>query len=132
MEGTYDVLFGGEAVGKVRLEKQGLYACFRCSCELLESNMYHLTLNWPGGQEKLGLMMPCGDRLVLDTKIPAKRIGQGKFSFKLLPKHERAVGQFVPIYPEEPFAYLGRLEQAFLARQNSQTGIIFPVQKNVK
>ena len=33
-------------------------------------------------------------------------------------------GKFIPIYPEEPFAYITRLKTAFLVRQNGQVGMI--------
>ncbi len=132
MEGTYTVMFGPNTVGRVEVRQEGLYYHFSCCCERLESNMYYLVAEWTGGREKLGLMTPRGAELVLETKIPIKRFGEGKPWYKLLPKHEKARGEFVPVYPEEPFAYLRRLENAFLATRNGQTGIVLDVQKNVK
>lgn len=34
--------------------------------------------------------------------------------------------KFVPIAPEEPFAYIAKLKDAFLATQNGQTGVMIP------
>lgn len=33
-------------------------------------------------------------------------------------------GRFIPIKPEEPFAYIERLKDAYLVRQDGQVGII--------
>ena len=35
-------------------------------------------------------------------------------------------GKFVPVYPEEPFAYMSRLKGAFLEIRNGQMGINLP------
>ncbi len=119
MEGTYDVYFANEAVGRVRVQKQGLYYIFTCRCQLLEG-MYHLML----GEEKLGLMVPEAGELKLSTKLPAKRFGQGSLRFALRPRHAKMPGSFIPLRPEEPFSYLQRLENAYLARVDGQMGVM--------
>ncbi len=129
MERTYTVYFGVEPVGCVDVQSRGLYYYFHCCCEKLDSTMYYLNICWEGGKDRLGLLVPEGDNLCLRTKLPVKRVGQGEISFKLQPKLEKLQGQFVPVFPEEPFAYLQRLEGAYLAVQNSQTGIILNSKK---
>lgn len=62
----------------------------------------------------------------LDTKVPVKHLGEGELKFFLLPKHEITQCMFVPIIPEEPFAYIERLKEGFLARKGEQVGVVFP------
>ncbi len=126
---TYPVYFGAEAVGAVEVEVQGLYYVFTCRCRMLESAMYYLNICWDGGAERLGLLAPEGERLCLNAKIPAKRVGQGDLRFALAPKHEKLEGHFVPVFPEEPFAWLRQLEGAYLANRQGQMGIVLNTKK---
>ena len=68
--------------------------------------------------------MPVNDGFGLNTKLPAKRFGNGNVEFLLVPKYEKENGIFVPIYPEEPFAYISRLKEAYLVRKAGQTGLL--------
>ncbi len=129
MDRTYTVYFGGESVGQVEVQTKGLYYEIICVCERLECSMYYLHLCWDGGSERLGLLVPEGNGLSLRTKLPVKRVGQGRVQFKLLPKHEKTQGQFVPVFPEEPFAYLQRLEGAYLSVCQGQRGVILDTKK---
>ena len=61
---------------------------------------------------------------MLETKVPVKRIGEGEMSFILIPKQVPLSGTFVPISPEEPFAYISRLKKSFLVYKNGQVGIL--------
>ena len=45
--------------------------------------------------------------------------------FEAVPKHPEKTENWMPISPEEPFAYLSRLENAVLERRDGQTGIVF-------
>ena len=65
-----------------------------------------------------------GERFGLSTKVPIKRLGQGTMRFQALPKHRKLEGEFIPVYPEEPFAYLTRLQNAFLAVRDGQVGVV--------
>jgi len=75
-------------------------------------------------QENLGVLIPSDGGYALDTKLPAKRFGQGNLEFYVVPKHDKPSGQFVRVYPEEPFAYIARIKEAYLAYQNGQIGIM--------
>ena len=68
--------------------------------------------------------MPVGDVFGLTKKLPVKKLGAGAFQFRALPKHQKSEGKFVPVYPEEPFAYITRLQNAFLEVRNGQVGVV--------
>lgn len=118
------MFFGNEQVGKVCVQRQGLYYHFHCRCKVTGSAVYRIRVLCGKVQDSLGILVPMDGGFGLDTKIPVKRLGEGKMEFLLVPKHEKSAGTFVPIYPEEPFAYISRLKEAYLVRSNGQTGIM--------
>ena len=72
----------------------------------------------------LGILVPVGESFGLETCLPVKRIGEIEPEFQVMPGRVVTNGRFVPIKPEEPFAYIARLKDAFLAYQNGQAGVI--------
>ncbi len=126
MEENYGVYFGKELAGKVQVVKQGLYYHFHCRCRLSGDVVCRLQVGCGRNRESLGIVVPMGDGFGVDTRLPVKRIGEGSMTFTLVPKHEAVSGRFVPVYPEEPFAYIQLLKNAYLVRQNGQTGVMLP------
>ena len=130
MEGYYGVSFGAQQVGKVQLTRQGLYYRFICRCSLSGDVVCRLKVVCGGREENLGVVVPMDGGFGLDTKLPVKRIGEGNMEFYLAPKGVavtecvQQTGQFIPIYPDEPFAYIARLKKSFFAIQNGQAGVV--------
>lgn len=124
MVGNYEIFFGKDKVGKVQVLREGLYYRFICRCRLTGDVVCRLAVRCGEKQENLGVVVPMGDGFGLDKKLPVKRLGEGEMEFFLGPKHDRVMGKFVPIRPEEPFAYISRLKTSFLVRQNGQAGIL--------
>jgi len=104
--------------------RQGLYYRFQCRCRVSRESMYRLMVSSGEKQENLGILLPMDGGFGLDTRLASKKLGQGKMSFFLLPGRESSAGNFVPIRPEEPFAYIARLKKAYLVRKNGQAGIL--------
>lgn len=123
MEGDYGVYFGNQLAGKVQVLRQGLYYRFICRCQLTGDVICRLTVSCGTNRESLGVVIPMGGGFGLDTKLPVKKLGEGKMEFILVPKHEIRTGKFVPISPEEPFSYISRLKESFLERSGGQVGI---------
>ncbi len=123
MEGNYEVLFGKDQAGKVRVLREGLYYRFSCRCQISGKVMCRLWVSCADRRENLGIVIPMGSGFGLDTRIPVKRIGEGELSFCLLPQGEPVPQTFVSLAPDEPFAYLSRLKDAYLVRKNGQLGI---------
>ena len=122
MEGTYDVLLGGQLMGTATVSKQGLYWLFACRCKLSGEVMYQLVLQL-GQSHVLGILVPEGDEFILRTRLPIKQLEQGTPRFLLKPRHAPMNGRFVPVDPGQPFAYLRRLERAHLCRKDGQVGL---------
>lgn len=124
MDGMYDVFLVGQPVGKVLAEQKGLYLYFSCRCRLSGEVMYGLTVRRGEKEENLGVLIPDGKDFALKAKLPAKRLGEGAFSFQLVPRHKELTGRFVPLSPQKPFAYLTELENAFLEVRDGVQGIV--------
>ena len=122
MEGSFEVRQGGRVAGKVQVIAQGLYVRIICRCQIEGSQVYRLFAISGSHQENLGVLVPDGDGFLLDKRIPAKRLGQG-ISFYLSAGSGHTEGKFIPICPEEPFAYIDRLKTAFLESQGEIIGV---------
>lgn len=124
LESCFAVYFGNQAVGKVRVTKQGLYYHFSCRCRIGAEIVCRLAVSCGEKRENLGIVVPVDGGFGLDTKIPIKRLEEGKMEFFLIPKHDVSDGQAVRVYPEEPFAYISRLKDAYLVKQKGQPYIV--------
>ena len=126
MDGTYEIMLGGESVGQAVVRRQGLYYRLSCRCDLSGEVIYRITVTCGGKSESLGIPVPKNGEFYLDTRLAASRLGEGEPKFAAVPRRPDLGGMFVPISPEEPFRYLHRLENAFLARKDGQLGIVIP------
>ena len=124
MEGTYDVLLGNQKMGSATLTVQGLYLQIACKCPLSGDVMYDLILSIDDQKHKLGLLIPEDGSFTIRKKIPAKQIGQGRLQFTLKARHASIMGQFFPVKPDEPFAYINRIENAYVASRDGELGLI--------
>jgi len=106
------------------VEQQGLYYRFLCRCRITDGLPYRLYVRCGNKREKIGILVPVADGFGLDSKIAAKRFGEGDMNFFLTAKDEVYPGKFFPISPEEPFGYLSRLRNSFLAIQNGCPGAV--------
>ena len=124
MDGNYELKFGGQTVGKVQVIRQGLYYRFHCRCRMPGDGVCRVKVSCGGREESLGILVPAGDGFGLETRLAAKRLGQGSPEFTVVPNRARLHGKFVPIKPEEPFAYIARLKDAYLAARFGQLGAV--------
>ena len=129
MEGTYEVIGGGQAVGSVTITRQGLYYHFTCRCRISGEVMFRLIMETEGTSSDLGILVPMNGCFGLNTRLSVKLQGKGKPRFFLKPKRETVENAFVRICPEEPFGYLSKLESAYLVRKNGAIMVGFREEK---
>ena len=123
MEGTYGVYLGESLCGKVQVQKQGLYYRFFCRCQVKGDMVCKLRIRFQDSEENLGVLTPAADGFGLCTRIAVKHFSQKPLRFLLTPVHGIAEGTFVPIVPEEPFAYIERLKDAYLSKKDGLVGV---------
>lgn len=128
MEQNYDVLLDGKAVGKVQVSRRGLYDHYSCRCRLPDREVCRLYVRCGGREENLGVLIPEEECFCLETSIPAKRLGEGERTFHVVPKSRKEPQQaaFLPIRPDQPFAFIEQLKDACLAVQDGQPGALVP------
>lgn len=124
MDGKYIVTFGQADVGTVEVRREGLYWHFSCRCRITGDVVCRLTVQCGASRESLGIVVPQGDGFALETRLPVKKLEQGIPRFFLVPRHEAGEGMFVPLSPEEPFAYIARLKDAYFTRRYGQAGVV--------
>ncbi len=126
MEGEYPVYYDGNTIGKVQLIRQGLYYRVICRCRAPMEPVLRLYAVLGNKRENMGVILPAEEGASLDRKIPAKRFGEGTVQFMLSQGLGNHPGRFIPISPEEPFAYIERLKTAFLECRQGKIGICIP------
>ena len=145
MADTYEIKYEQMPVGTAQVEKQGLYYCFSCRCNLPQEGMYRIFVSSGTGREDLGICIPKDGGFGMDKKIPTKRLADGPLAFTLHPKDgptqiqekpeetpvqtaepEYEPMRFVPVTEEEPFEHLDELEHAVLTEEGDQLGILIP------
>lgn len=114
MDGIFDVIRDGQAVGWVELKRDGLYCRLFCRCRVADGQIHRL---YAGG-EKIGVLIPDRGELVLETKVAAKRLKEG-CTFSL----DENRGQFIPIRSGEAFDHLGKLRLAKLSFRDGKPGV---------
>lgn len=125
MDGIYDILRGGEKIGKAEVHREGLYYRYKCWCNLTGEVMYRLTVSCGGKTENLGIPVPEGDCFYLNTRLPVSRFSQEDPVFRAVPRHEELKKErWIPISPEKPFDYIARLENAIMEQRNGEVGVL--------
>lgn len=125
MRRDYSVYLGNTEIGRVQVQREGLYYRFFCRCKLNTQAITRLWVSCGEKRESLGVLVPVDDGFGLEVRIPVSRLGEGDMQFAVDSKQTIPSGsKFYPIYPEEPFAYLTKLKDAFLIYQDGKKGIL--------
>ena len=120
MEGIFEIKLWDKVVGRAEVKREGLYYRFFCRCHMREDTLCRVAV----GREDLGILVPVDDGFGLETKIPAKRFADTVPEFRLIPNKPMLEGKFIPIKPEEPFAYIQRLKEGYLHCRNGEYGLV--------
>lgn len=126
MEGRYEILLNEDKVGRVVVQRQGLYYRFDCRCAKNTGEIYRIMLDMDGKIFNLGVPIPSSDGLWLVTKRPIKDFGNAEPKFYLMLRLPE--GPFVPVFPDEPFAYLDRLKNAYMQVRDGMVGVVISAQ----
>ena len=81
MEKSYSVTMGTQIVGTATVRRQGLYSRIVCHCCFDKPRFYHLEMECNGQSRRLGVLIPSGNRYLLETTIPAKYINEDNIRF---------------------------------------------------
>lgn len=121
----YSILLGKESVGQAEIKEEGLYSRIHCRLSLSGDIPFQVIMKAGDREISLGTCLRRGSIFEIDTKVPRKYIGNSPLQFYAKPKRPLLPKGFVPIYPQEPFAYLLKLEQARMAVEQGIIGVYF-------
>lgn len=124
MEKYYPINRNGIAVGKMCVQKEGLYYCFSGQCTLNRDDIYRVVVTCGVREMNLGVLIPEGSSFLIRKKVPIKQVGEGSWEFRVISDCFSTTSVFVPIIPDEPFSYLSRIKGSFLRLQNGNPGIL--------
>ena len=115
MEGIYQVTYRGQTVGTAQVIREGLYCRITCRCRVNDSEIHRLYADG----DKIGVLIPDRGGLVLETRLPAKRLkADPVFSV------DGNRGEFVPIRTEESFPHLDKLRLGKLTFRDGKPGVL--------
>lgn len=116
----FKIILNGKRVGNSTVEKSGLYYSIRCECVFLDKKPYRIVANDGKTTVDLGICVPEGNRFIIKTKIPVKRLNLENAEFMAVPKIESTA------YSVEYncITYLDKLETARLRFTDGQPFII--------
>ena len=118
MTEVFDVTHRGQVIGRVEVRPEGLYCCISCRCRVDDGEIHRL---YAGG-EKIGVLIPAGEELVLETRVAARRLKEGcAFS---LDENRR---NFIPIRPGKGFDHLDKVRQGRLVIREEAPGLFLDI-----
>ena len=107
----FSIFKNGVPYGEASIERQGLYFQIRCFCRSPE----RIILKWAGGERDLGLCVPMDEGYGIQTRIPAKYLGNDNLQFLTLTKEN-----IFPIGEDVPFMQLSYLREGTLIYQQGR------------
>lgn len=112
MDRVYPVRYMGSQIGTVLIQKQGRYYVLQCNCNPGKQSIYRLLLRSGNNEEKLGLLVPDGDRYCAKARINAAKIKEDDVQFLIINERESRKDGLFAVNTQTPFAYLDKLENA--------------------
>lgn len=124
MEFSRDILLGSDTIGTAKVSREGLYYKFSCKCFLTGEVVFKIVAECGDKTASLGICVPKGKRFGLEKRIPVKMLGEGQLVLRAVPNRPDLAGEFVPLRPEEPFAYIERLQKCHIEKRGSILGVV--------
>lgn len=118
----YDLLYQGNKVGIVRLDKSGLFYFLKCKFQVDETRPLHLLCKEDNKETDLGLCGKYGASGGIKRRIPVKMLGEGKLRFILSDPKPNL--RFIPVNSDCSFPHLDKLLQAKFTVQEGIKGIL--------
>lgn len=116
-----DVLFDGEKVGTIEVNKKGLYYHFICKCRFAEQGKYRIVVSCGNKSVSLGLCVPKGKEFGFETSVPIKRFADGNMVFHAVTDEEI---RFYAITQESAFDHITELRKAKYAVREGKAGVV--------
>lgn len=124
MEGQYPVFYNEQVIGSVQIRRIGLYYELKCSCSSKMEGIWRLFVINEGRIEDLGVLVLENRGMCLLKRIAIKNLAIQKPVFGIRNNAEM-VKDAVAIHAEKPFAYLTKIDCAYLIMDGKERKIGF-------
>lgn len=118
-----NIYLHGSVIGKVTVEKEGLYYNFNCVCDLPVKEIFRIHAVTPFERINLGVCIPEKGCLRVMSRVPVSRIGDNLPKFCAVPKNEET-SDFYELIPNQPFENLNCLRECSYVSVNGRRGIV--------
>lgn len=116
----YPVYMGEESIGKVQLQKNGLYYRIECECALPGSRIFRLYAECGDWKYRIGIPVPEGDSYKLRVNIRFEKLQTDDLRFFVATDEDQATQQRIPIFEEKPCQQMAILEVMVFDRYNGR------------
>jgi len=123
MQVEYAVDCDGKTVGYVTIEKQGLYLCLDCCCDLPADTPYYVQMTAGDRRIDMGLCVKRQNGIGFFARLPQKAVGAEPYTFIAHMQNADKNLPFFPVDAEKPFLKLESLPLARFAMRNGQAGV---------
>ena len=106
MDREYKLYYEESIVGKVSVNREGLYYCIQSEAKPSVSMRYWLALETGRASIIIGMCVPDGNIFRSYNRIAACKIPDGVYRFRLLTSKDN----IIPIYEDQVFDYLEAVE----------------------
>lgn len=121
----HPIYSGSEEIGTACMTQEGLYYKIKCRCTLTGEIIYKVMITGNDFCEDLGVCVPMDGSFGVCTRIPVKRIAGKQIHFCAVPRHKKVVQKTFAVVEGSPFAYIAKLEEAFLVKKEGYPMIAF-------
>lgn len=122
----YDVRYNGDCVGKVSIQRDGLYARITCTCQFLNDDFYRLLLGCGDKWMDLGLLVRTKSGFGICTQIPIKKINFDTVVFKVSNAAYKNNQKYVTIDPTIPFVYFEDIDNLRVQLKDNKLWFVLP------
>ena len=117
----FDLTLGKENIGKVIVERQGLYYKIVCRCVFRDPGVYRVHAAGSAGTVDLGICVPVDTGFGIMTRVSVRTLGTQICGFWVISSKNIKTNKVVRITEKEPFPYIGQLKNACLVRGEHDT-----------
>ena len=118
----YPIICKNKPVGTAQVTVEGLYYRIRCWCTQEARPPRRILMRSEAASVDLGICLPDGQQFIMNTRIAAKRLGEGAFSFHMsAPEYEKGI--FYVVETNKPFPHLSSLKRARFTVQDGKAGL---------
>lgn len=120
-------------VGSAQIQQEGMYYRICCTCKIPKDGIHRIIVSDGENEVDLGICVPSGEKFMLTSRIPMKRLKGESRTFQLVKQGESRTNaeekREVPVAAGKPFPNLDELENAYFKNDDGNPVVVInPIQ----